>query len=63
MVSGQVSRDPLFHCVITWRDILLHYKCGFRLKYPLYVRQIRNVAMAKYTSNSNTCMSQNISTF
>ena len=49
-----------FYDVITCFDIIVHDKCCFHLKCLLYVRNFLKMAMSIYTSNSNTCISQNI---
>ena len=60
--SGERSRVTWssFYYVITCFDIIVHDKCCFHLKCLLYVRHFLNMAMSIYTSNSNTCISQNI---
>ena len=59
-VSGPRSLGPLLLCVNTWYAIIVQYKCCFHLKSLLCVRHILNMAIPRYTSNSNTNIFQNI---
>ena len=59
-VSDPGSLGPLSLCVNTWYYIIVHDKYCFHVKCLLYVRRILNMAIPRYTSYSNTCISKNI---
>ena len=59
-MSNPGSLGPLLLWFNTWYAIIVHDKCYFHLKCLLYVRRILNMAIPSYTSNRNTCISQNI---